>query len=149
MFSFFELCSAIRWIMFFWEFKLCSEGFWIMFWQCKFELCSANRRRHDSSNYVRLKWTGAFAVGEQRGTLGRENFPLFNMATESISSELCKCVKDLILLVEQRRFGETDLIRFRLDWLCNVVVRYVDHIPSGEVVLNLMHEAAVLFNSHG
>ena len=69
---------------------------------------------------------------------------LFNMATESISSELCKCVKDLILLVEQRSFGEPDLIRFRLDWLCNVVVRYVDHIPSGEAVLNLMHEAAVL-----
>ena len=83
-------------------------------------------------------------MGEKRGTLGRENFPLFNMATESISSELCKCVKDLILLVEQRSFGEPDLIRFRLDWLCNVVVRYVDHIPSGEEVLNLMHEAAVL-----
>ena len=66
------------------------------------------------------------------------------MATESISSELCKCVKDLILLVEQRSFGEPDLIRFRVDWLCNVVVRYVDHIPSGEAVLNLMHEAAVL-----
>ena len=83
-------------------------------------------------------------MGEQRGTLGRENFSLFNMATESISSELCKFVKDLILLVEQRSFGEPDLIRFRLDWLCNVVVRYVDHIPSGEAVLNLMHEAAVL-----
>ena len=46
--------------------------------------------------------------------------------------------------MEQRSFGEPDLIRFRLDWLCNVVVRYVDHIPSGEAVLNLMHEAAVL-----
>ena len=66
------------------------------------------------------------------------------MAGESISSELCKCVKDLIPLVEQRSFGETDLIRFRLDWLCSVVVRHVDHITSGEAVLNLMHEAAVL-----
>lgn len=46
--------------------------------------------------------------------------------------------------MEQRSFGEPDLIRFRLDWLCNVVVRLVDHIPSGEAVLNLMHEAAVL-----
>ena len=46
--------------------------------------------------------------------------------------------------MEQRSFGEPDLIRFRHDWLCNVVVRYVDHIPSGEAVLNLMHEAAVL-----
>ena len=51
---------------------------------------------------------------------------------------------DLILLVEQKRFGETDLIPFRLDWLCSVMVRYLDHIPSGEEVLKLMHEAAVL-----
>ena len=63
---------------------------------------------------------------------------------EAISSELSKCVKDVILLIEQSRFCEGDLIQFRLDWLYSVVVRYVDYIPSGETVLNLLHQAAAL-----
>ena len=66
------------------------------------------------------------------------------MAAESISSEMCKCVKDLIPFVEQRSSRETDLIRFHLDWLCSVVVHYVDHIPSGEALLNLTHKTVVL-----
>ena len=64
--------------------------------------------------------------------------------SEAISSELSKCVKDVILLIEQSRFCEGDLIQFRLDWLYSVVVRYVDYIPSGETVLNLLHQAAAL-----
>ena len=63
---------------------------------------------------------------------------------EAISSELSKCVKDVILLIEQSRFCEGDLIQFRLDWLYSVVVRHVDYIPSGETVLNLFHQAAAL-----
>ena len=53
-------------------------------------------------------------------------------------------MKDLILLVEQSSFCEDDLIKFRLDWLFSVVVRYLDYIPSGEAVLSLLHQAAVL-----
>ena len=49
---------------------------------------------------------------------------------EAISSELNKCVKDIILLIEQSSFYEGELIQFRLDWLYSVVVRYVDYTPS-------------------
>ena len=94
------------------------------------------------SNYVRLlDW--CLAAGKLRGTLGRVN-NLFNMAAQSISSELSKCVRDLILLVEQGNFCEDDVAQFRLDWLYSAVVRYVDHIPSGEAVMNRLHQVAVL-----
>ena len=68
----------------------------------------------------------------------------FNMVAQSISSELSKCVRDLILLVEQGSFCEDDVAQFRLDWLYSAVVRYVDHIPSGEAVMNRLHQVAVL-----
>ena len=61
--------------------------------------------------------------------LGTRKTPAFNMVgevtamAEAISSELIKCVKDVILLIEQSRFCEGDLIQFRLDWLYSVVVR--------------------------
>ena len=94
------------------------------------------------SNYVRLlDW--CLAAGKLRGTLGRVN-NLFNMAAQSISSELSKCVRDLILLVEQGNFCEDDVAQFRLDWLYSAAVRYVDHIPSGEAVMNRLHQVAVL-----
>lgn len=66
------------------------------------------------------------------------------MADESIASELNKYVREIILLIEQRNFCDDDLIRFRLDWLYNAIVRYVDEVPSGEAVLNLVNEAAEL-----
>ena len=53
-------------------------------------------------------------------------------------------MKDLILLVEQSSFCEDDLIKFRLDWLFSIVVRYLDHILSGEAILSLLRQAAVL-----
>ena len=67
-----------------------------------------------------------------------------DLTTEAISSELSKYVKDLILLVEQSSFFEDDLIKFRLDWLFSILVRYLDYIPSGEAVLSLTRQAAVL-----
>ena len=67
-----------------------------------------------------------------------------DLTAEAILSELSKCVKDLILLVEQSSFCGDDLIKFRLDWLFSIVVRYLDHIPSGEAVLSLLRQAAVL-----
>ena len=67
------------------------------------------------------------------------------MADESIALELGKRVNEIIRLVEQRYFCDEDLIQFRLDWLCNAIVRYIDQIPSGEAVLNLVREAAELF----
>ena len=68
-----------------------------------------------------------------------------DLTAEAISSELSKCVKDLILLVEQSSFCEDDLIKFHLDWLFGIVVRYLDFIPAGEAVLSLLRQAAVLF----
>ena len=67
-----------------------------------------------------------------------------DLTAEAILGELSKCVKDLILLVEQSSFCGDDLIKFRLDWLFSIVVRYLDHIPSGEAVLSLLRQAAVL-----
>ena len=67
-----------------------------------------------------------------------------DLTAKAISSELSKCVKDLILLVEQSSFCEDDLIKFRLDWLFSIVVRYLDCIPAGEAVLSLLRQAAVL-----
>ena len=66
------------------------------------------------------------------------------MADESIASELNKRVRETILLIEQRNFCDDDLIKFRLDWLYNAVVRYVEEVPSGEAVMDLVHEAAEL-----
>ena len=68
----------------------------------------------------------------------------FKMAAQSIPSELSKCVRKLILLVEQGSFCEGEVAQFRLDWLYTAVIRYVDHIPSGEAVINRLHQVAVL-----
>ena len=92
------------------------------------------------------------AVRKQRETLGREKLPLstwrpaagVTSTAEAISSELSKCVKNIILLIEQSSFCEGDLIQLRLDWLYSVVVRYVAYIPSWETVLNLLHQAVAL-----
>ena len=75
------------------------------------------------------------AVRKQRETLGREKLPLstwrpaarVTSTAEAISSKLRKCVKDIMLLIEQSSFYKGDLIQFRLDWLYSVVVRYVDY----------------------
>lgn len=67
-----------------------------------------------------------------------------DLTAEAILNELSKCVKDLILLVEQSIFCGDDLIKFRLGWLFSIVVRYLDYIPSGEAVLSLLRQAAVL-----
>ena len=47
-------------------------------------------------------------------------------------------------LVEQGNFFEDDVAEFRLDWLYSAVVRYVDHIPFGEEVMNRLHQVGVL-----
>ena len=65
------------------------------------------------------------------------------LTVEGISSELSKCVKDLILLVEQSSFCEDNLIKFCLDWLFSIV-HHLDYIPSREAVLSLLRQAAVL-----
>ena len=66
------------------------------------------------------------------------------MADESIAFELGRCVRDIIVLVEQGTVCQSDLIQFRLDWLYNAVVRYCDHIPSGEAVIRLVQGATEL-----
>ena len=63
------------------------------------------------------------------------------MADESIALELGRCVRDVIGLVEQGTVCQSDFLQFRLDWLYNAVVRYCDHIPSGEAVMVLIQEA--------
>ena len=69
------------------------------------------------------------------------------MADESIRSELSKRVREIILLIEQRSFCEDDLIQFRLDWLYNAIVRYVDQVPYGEEVMSLVRQAVQLTES--
>ena len=69
------------------------------------------------------------------------------MAEESIATELGKRVNEIIRLIEQRYFCDEDLIKFRLDWLYNAIVRYIDQILSGETVLGVVREAAELLNT--
>ena len=68
-------------------------------------------------------------------------------SSESIRSELSKRVREIILLIEQRSFCEDDLIQFRLDWLYNAIVRYVDQVPYGEEVMSLVRQAVQLTES--
>ena len=62
-----------------------------------------------------------------------------------IVRELRNCVNEIIILIEQRNFCDEDLLQFRLDWLYNAMVRYVDQIPSGVAIVNLVREASALF----
>ena len=66
-----------------------------------------------------------------------------------IVRELRNCVNEIIILIEQRNFCDEDLLQFRLDWLYNAMVRYVDQIPSGVAIVNLVREASALLLENG
>lgn len=91
------------------------------------------------------KWTGTQQEKTHKKSLDEQTFQSkINMADESIAFELGRCVRDIIVLVEQGTVCQSDLIQFRLDWLYNAVVRYCDHIPSGEAVMRLVQGATEL-----
>lgn len=50
--------------------------------------------------------------------------------------------------MEQGSFCEDDVAQFRLDWLYCAVVRYLDHIPSGEAVMNHLDQVVVLLSTN-
>ena len=47
-------------------------------------------------------------------------------------------------MVEQGSFCEDDVAQFRVDWLYSAVVRFGDHIPPEDAVMNRHHQVAVL-----
>ena len=63
-------------------------------------------------------------------------------APDSISGELRRLISDSIQILEQSSSNEA--IQFRLDWLVNIVARYIDQIPAGEAVLSLVSRTRAL-----
>ena len=85
------------------------------------------------------EWTGTQREKPHEKSWDEQTFQSkINVADKSIAFKLGRCVRDIIILVAQGTVCQSDLIQFRLDWLYNAVVRYCDHIPSGEAVMRLV-----------
>jgi hypothetical protein len=57
----------------------------------------------------------------------------------AIISELERYIREIIVVLEQGGKYGIDFVHFRLDYLCNVVARYIDELHFGTHVLCLIH----------
>ena len=66
----------------------------------------------------------------------------------TLFSELRRYIQEIIMVLQQSGPYGNDFIQFRLDWLCNIVVQYVDQLSFGDsivylvqMVKDIVHEA--------
>lgn len=56
-------------------------------------------------------------------------------------SELRRYIEEVVMALQQSGSYSNDFIQFRLDWLCNTVIRYVSQIPFGDSLLHFIQTA--------